>query len=70
MNETKNDKAVLDALSERCKEYVRCDDAIRLEVLEEIKQLLFQARLEKGYFGLVSRLDNQRHAYQDELVEI
>ena len=72
MNETKKqgEEAVLGTLHERCEEYVRCDDTRRLEVLEEIKHLLFEARMEDGYYGLVSSLDNKRHAYQDkELVE-
>jgi hypothetical protein len=70
MNETKEKKA-FDALHERCEEYVRCEDQRRLEVLEEIKHLLFQASLEDGYYNLLSNLDNQRHAYQDRvLVEV
>jgi len=68
MNE---EKKVLSALHERCGEYVRCEDPRRLEVLEEIKQLLFQASLEDGYYDLLRNLDNQRHAYQDSmLVEV
>lgn len=70
MNETKSEEAVLGTLHERCEEYVRCDDTRRLKVLEEIKHLLFEARMEEGYYDLVSNLDNQRHAYQDRtLVE-
>ena len=59
---------IFNALRERCAEYVRCGDVRRLEVLEEIKKLLFKTRMERGYYGLVSSLDNQRHAYQDSVL--
>jgi hypothetical protein len=63
-----NENKIFAALREKCAEYVRCDDVRRLEILDEIKPLLFKTKMEDGYYGLVSRLDNQRHAYQDSVL--